>query len=115
MTTTWSTTDQTAGVTLSNGNLTATFSATAGRYGVRSIDRVYSGKYYWEITYTTASNLGCGVMLAATPLGGWGAAGDPATNLATIVSSTGTINVNLNSTGIALGNIANGTVVCFAV
>ena len=49
--TTWSTTDR-LNVTLSGGNLVVTNSASAG--GVRSVDKLLTGKYYWEIVNTTS-------------------------------------------------------------
>ena len=46
--TTWNPDDKAAGITLSNGNLTATRTGS-GFKGVRSILGVTSGKWYWEI------------------------------------------------------------------
>ena len=51
--TTWSTTDKTASVALTNGNLTATV-ASATLQGVRSVDRQTTGKWYWEYTWNGA-------------------------------------------------------------
>jgi len=47
--TTWSTTDKSSTITLSNGNLTAAGSASASQ-SVRSTTSKSSGKVYWEVT-----------------------------------------------------------------
>jgi hypothetical protein len=68
MPTTWNPSDITAGVTLSGGNLIATQTSGVSR-GVRAIDRVYTGKYYWEITLTAnISNIVTGLCLGDTSL-----------------------------------------------
>ena len=59
--TTWSTTDKTASVNLTGLNLTAT--ATAASAWVRTVDRVVSGKFYWEVRMTTWVNGNTGVGL----------------------------------------------------
>jgi hypothetical protein len=66
--TTWSTTDKSASMTLSGGNLIAT--ASAGAVGVRGKDPKRTGKYYVEYTSTTTQNPGSmvGFATAATPL-----------------------------------------------
>jgi len=64
MPTTWSTTDKNQ-CTLSGGDLVASFASNGA---VRSIDRVYTGKYYWEVTFTTLLNVSVGVSTAAAPL-----------------------------------------------
>lgn len=46
---TWNPSDKSAGVTLSNGNLTATGS---GNGGVRGTSVISTGKFYWECTIT---------------------------------------------------------------
>src|SRR4051794_35808258 len=59
--TTWSTTDKTANVSLSGGNLVATSTSSANG-GARATDRyVKSGKLYWEFTINTANAVGVGV------------------------------------------------------
>lgn len=52
--TTWNASDKDASITLSNGNLTAACSS-GGSGGVRSVDSVASGKYYWELTVQTSN------------------------------------------------------------
>lgn len=56
-----------SGMTLSNGNLTQSQTATA--QGCRSTFAMTSGKYYWEITNTTGSSFDTvGIVPVATPL-----------------------------------------------
>lgn len=52
--TTWNPSDKDAGITLSNGNLTAACSVGA-QTGVRSTAGVTQGKWYWENTVQTAN------------------------------------------------------------
>lgn len=63
---TWSTTDHTANVTLSNGNETATYGAPpgSGLRGVRGITQRSSGKVYFESTITPGGTGGVGIGLA---------------------------------------------------
>ena len=51
----WSAVDKAAGITLSNGNLTATATSGATIQGVRSSTSVASGKFYFEITNNATS------------------------------------------------------------
>jgi hypothetical protein len=112
VTTTWSTTDKDAGVTLSGGNLVASFAA--GGLGVRSADRVRSGKYYWEVIVTTTVNTYIGICLGTAPFNLFGfAAGYYATY---VVGAGGTIYTNgTSSQGSVGGTIANGWVLCIAL
>lgn len=48
---TWNSSDKDSSVALSNSNLTATFSGSAG--GVRATTGKSSGKWYWEVTVTS--------------------------------------------------------------
>jgi len=112
MPTTWSTTDKSAGVTLSGGNLVATF--TGASQGVRAIDRVYTGKYYWEATFTTPINLGIGICLGDSSLGLLSFSN--AANTSVIVSAgAGLVLVFGGTVGITLGAFAAGAVACFAL
>ncbi len=66
--TTWNPSDKTAGTTLSNGNLTATFAGTGN--GVRSVPGVSAGKWYWEVRFNTGPGPpGVGVANASATLG----------------------------------------------
>ena len=115
MTTTWNPSDL-VNITLSNGNLTAG-SVTAGIGGVRSVDRLTSGKYYWEVTFNTAgiTSMACGIC-------------SPSANLATVTSTSlnaaylyrygGTVWVNnVQVSGLTWGTntIAAGSVIGIAL
>jgi hypothetical protein len=109
MATTWNPSDKSASTTLSSGNLVASFAS--GNNGVRSTDRIYTGKYYWEVTFTgTVVNLAVGVALGTssltTAVGG---------NITCYVSSNGGISINGSATGTTIGAVANGGVVCYAL
>ncbi|HXJ71783.1 MAG TPA: hypothetical protein VNM37_02980 [Candidatus Dormibacteraeota bacterium] len=111
MATTWNASDQTAGITLSNGSLTATIGA-GGTQSVRSLDRVQTGKYYWEFTYgATITGVASGFATIANAIGSTSAS---STN-AIAVTTAGLIfvaNSNLGSTG---GTISAGSVICLAI
>jgi hypothetical protein len=111
MTTTWSTTDKSAACTLSGGNLVASFPSAS--LGVRSIDRVYSGKYYWEVTFTTASNLSIGICPGGANLATL--ASGTATAQSVIVTSGGTSFMGATSLGSIGGTFGNGWVLCVAL
>jgi len=76
---TWNPSDKSAGVTLSNGNLTAT-RAGSGWGAARGVSSFLSGKWYWEITVTAGNIndiLGIGTSSAAltypgNDVNGWG-------------------------------------------
>lgn len=98
---TWNGSDKSATITLSNGNLTAT--TTGGGY-VNAASGKSSGKYYFEITVVTQTNLNTYVGLGAV-----GGSAKVYTNV------LGAVKIGASSTAIALGAISNGTVVGFAV
>jgi len=106
--TTWNPSDL-LNTTLSGGNLTAAGTAAGG---VRSVDRVRTGKYYWEYTWNTASNnsaVGISNSLAAlATVGGSGVN-------AGVNNVTGAINVNGVAMSTGIGTISAGGVVCIAV
>lgn len=106
--TTWSTTDKSAGATLSGGNLVVSFSG--GSPGIRSTDRVYTGKYYWENTFTTTINTLIGVCTGTASLTGLntGAVG------IILVNSGGVFNNGANLGNIG-GTVTNGWVGCVAL
>ena len=112
MTTTWSTTDKSAGCTLSGGNLVASFPSSNG--AVRSVDRVYSGKYYWEVTFTTLLNLCVGVSMAAAPLNNTMAIGN-ATGYTFLVTQAGAIFAPGNVVTNVGGTVTAGWVLCIAL
>jgi Collagen triple helix repeat (20 copies) len=107
-TTTWSTSDLIS-VALSGGNLVATVIGGGG--GVRTFDAHNSGKYYFEITYTTVNtnSLSCGIGLASTNLTALGA------GAANVARTTGLIIVNGVGSGSSIGVITPGSVVGIAV
>ena len=106
--TTWSTTDKSSNVTLSNGNLTATWTASANT-GVRSASGVLTGKYYFELTTGAMANTGEGVATAATAFSSAIPAGS-----ATIVYA-GTIYINGTSSGVSLGTVSGSTTIGIAL
>ncbi len=105
----WNPTDKTAGITLSNGNLTAASSASSN--AVRAVDRQITGKFYWETIFTTVSTVY-----------GFGAAlGDAALSTmyttpsnAVILYASGQIWVNGVNSGVTLGSVA-GVTACVAL
>lgn len=63
---TWNPSDKNAGITLSNGNLTA-----AGAVGVRATISKSTGKWYWEVNCDTrgsANSMGIGVATGSVSL-----------------------------------------------
>jgi hypothetical protein len=108
--TTWSTTDKTAGCVLSGGNLVATISAT--NQGCRTLDRVYTGKYYFEITMTTVANLSVGITWGGSSIASLGL-GTAAGQAAMVVGSGGISAPT--AAGSVGGTVTNGWVLCIAV
>lgn len=107
--TSWSVSDHTANITLSNANLTMTF-AQFGQLGGRSTDSFASGKYYWEVTFPngSGSTTGSGVANAGATLTTFGAAGQA------LVDTAG--NVRINGTAvITIPNITAGGFACIAL
>jgi len=118
MPTTWNPSDVggSATFTLTNGNLTATITSATGSFNVRSVDRVSTGKYYWEITYgaTYTALQGLGISTISTNLGS--SSNQTAANgLFTAQVSNAGIYAGGVSTGISLGTITAGTVLCVAL
>lgn len=108
--TTWSTTDKTASLTLSGGNLTATSGASS--QAGRATDRQVSGQFYFEITATTwgtsgtigVANPGAVIPGGGTPVG------------SCVLAQSGQVFVNgPNSAGISFGSITTGSVIGVAV
>lgn len=111
--TTWSTTDKSANITLSGGNLVATTSSFPAQ-GVRAVHPQVSGKYYFEITLTTSgSNTNLfGLANLSADLAG---AGATPTNSVGVFGNTGTIFLNGANTSITLGARATGDIIGIAV
>ncbi|WP_298374415.1 SPRY domain-containing protein [Azospirillum sp.] len=65
---TWNPGDKASAIALSNGNLTATGSAS-GAGSVRTLTGVSSGKYYWEYVIVNADQEYIGVMRATAGIG----------------------------------------------
>ena len=79
--TTWNSADKAAEITLSGSDLVATHSTSTNYGGVRTVASKTTGKFYWEVTYTTGGTedyIGvakAGASLAAylgSDTNGWG-------------------------------------------
>jgi hypothetical protein len=97
-------------VTLSGGNLTAT---GTNQGGVRTINSISSGKYYWEYTLGTFTNGNSGVGLgrAGANLSNVG----PSPFSAALMYNTGAIYIDNLATGSSLGSRSTGNVIGIAV
>ena len=107
----WNTADKTASVALSNLNLTATITGL-GNQGARTVDSRATGKYYWEYTFTNASNDTCGIANSTVLLSNLalnGVAG------AAYVNSLGNIFVNSTTSSGVLGTMVAGNICCVAL
>lgn len=107
---TWNPADKSAATVLSSGNLVATTPTNAG---VRSTVSETTGKFYWEITYTTVNtnSLTTGVGLVTGDL-----AFGSATGFCWVGRSTGGISVGAAASGSSLGAaVAPSSVVGIAV
>lgn len=113
--TTWSTTDKSAGVVLSNLNLTATVPSAAG--AVRAVDEQNTGKFYWEFTLNTNGStwdFGAGIAASGVVLG-YGSGGGVAGVSFTVDRANGFIWNGASSVGSVGGGIATGGVLCCAM
>jgi hypothetical protein len=109
--TTWNPADKSANVTLSNGNLTAQ-GTNSSDGGVRSTTSQTSGKFYFEVTWLSATggvDAGCGIATSAAVLTSMGST---ALGIA-LVYQSGAIYVNGTNTGISIGT--NTAPVCIAL
>ena len=97
------------GINLSNGNLTAT--NTASPSGVRAKDGSASGKYYWEVTVSTWAQSGTsvGFGLASATLNAGSTIGSAT------VARTGGITVNNTASGSSLGALSAGNTIGIAL
>jgi hypothetical protein len=66
--TTWNPADKRFFLTLSNGDLTATHSASGGWQGVRAIVSSSTAKWYFETTNTIGNNVICGIAKSTVSL-----------------------------------------------
>lgn len=117
-TTTWNPADKASNITLSNGNLTVGATSTIAG-AVRSTVGKTSGKFYFEIRWTTATGGaggdGFGIATAAALITG-GSPSFPGNGaLGCIVYVNGAIFYNTASAGISLGAFINGDYGCCAL
>jgi hypothetical protein len=94
--TTWNPSDKT-NCTLTGSNLIATTAAGGG--GVRAVDAKTSGKYYFELTYTTlnTNTISCGISQSSGNLI------SPGTGTSFVIRLTGVIRVNGVNSGFSFG------------
>ena len=114
--TTWNSSDKSATITLSGGNLIAT-SSTAVSQGVRSTTSKSSGKVYWEVTLTTLTNdIVVGIATGTEALNVAGGLGADANGLGFYAVSP-TQATYINSVQLNNGSTASsaGAVVSFAL
>jgi len=108
---TWSSTDKTSNAVVSNGNLTytaaASFELTRGTIGKTS------GKWYWEVTATTATDATIGVANASQSITGDQWVGISA-NSWSWAQFNGFMYTN-NASGVSAGSYANGDVIGIAL
>jgi len=111
---TWSTTDKSANMTVSNGDLKVT--ATSGiSGGARSTGAQSSGKFYFEVLHNTVpggSAVGPGLVKPTINLGTF--AGDGVGGVY-IIGSTGGVFINGSNVGSIGAASAVGQTICFAV
>jgi hypothetical protein len=99
------------GITLSNGNLTAT-TAGAGPFGVRAVHSASSGKYYWEAhvdSFVDAFIPGVADSTASFTASWWGITANP--HAAGWFGTT----LRYNTTTQTVANMANGATLSFAL
>ena len=111
MSTTWNVADSVSIALSGTSGLTATTTVSSGA-GVRSIDSLSSGKYYFEITpaVQVGANTGFGIGNASASLTGAGSS--PAN--ASFIYPSGNIYVGVTLSG-GLGNLTMGVPVCIAL
>jgi len=109
----WNPADRTAGIALSGNNLIAK-NTSGANCGIRVVDRQVAGKYYWECTcntlVNTTSSIGIASLsatLSVSPVSAVGTSG--------VAKATGLIYVDGATTGITLGALTAGAVVCVAM
>ena len=108
--TTWNPSDKSSTVTLSNGNLTATWTGASNNTGVRAAGGALAGKYYFELTTGSLISTGEGVATGAAPYGS-----SPSPAGSAVITYGGTISINGTSSGVSLGTVSGGTTIGIAV
>jgi len=113
-TTTWSTTDKIANVTLSGANLIAT-ATNSSPSGVRSALSSSAGKSYWEITWNVSGNGAdvLGIALSTAILSNV-LAGGGTVNALTFAASGSVYGPTGNFVSGSLSGFSSNRVVCFA-
>ena len=113
--TTWNPSDKEAGITLSNGNLTAKNTNNA-ICGVRAVNSKTSGKYYFEVTCTTFTGATNAVGMASATFSRtqFGNSSSGLTGICSL-NRAGTVIVDGGTAGVSFGTIASGTVICVAI
>lgn len=86
--TTWSTTDKSASITLSNGNLTATADGAASYRRGRAAIPFASGKWFWEVKTTVLGVSTWGIANGSWTIATDGYCGDDANAAGQFTSST---------------------------
>jgi hypothetical protein len=109
--TTWNPSDKAAGITLSGSNLIATNNSSSTS-GVRAVANATSGKFYWEYTCNTFTFSANAVGVARSSMSLTGGPGDTGNFC---VTTTGAIYANGTSTGVNVGSITAGALVCIAI
>jgi hypothetical protein len=104
-----------AKVTLSNANLTATTTGSATPVGVRATAGFSSGKKYFEATIVTWAGNGSEIGLATASAELFGGAQTGQAVMARGVLSFGGIHINSTYSGSTLGTRANGDIIGIAV
>jgi hypothetical protein len=114
---TWSPTDKSATITLSNGDLTATYTGGFGNGTVRTAIGRSSGKWYWEITYVHIEQLNTSTGLTSSstslPIQPGTANGQANVNGGGVVWINGTTPGVLG--GGSIGSLSDGSIVRVAV
>lgn len=112
--TTWNPSDKNANVSLSNGNLTTTGAANQ-QGSIRGVAGRTSGKCYWEVTLTTTgSGSGTGLANINAVLANLTTASAANSTGCAWINYSGAIYID-GSSVLAMGAVADGTVVCMAL
>src|SRR3990172_9026223 len=109
--TTWNPSDKSANLTLSAGDLTVTATSSTSA-GVRSVSGKRTGKWYVEFTCTTFPSGGSNAVGLASS---YGTIGSIWSFEGVAVNANGTIYFGGVTTGLSIGAVAGGDIVCMAV